>query len=135
MALPGSGQLSINDIATEFGVTLANVALNATLGTYASKGAGATTAISDFYGLSNLTSFGYSGTEPFEDASSACDEGGTGSTAYHDGSGTYPTNGDSVYSDSAGSSPLSDGYYRINSGQSMNVEDGEVSGNPANCGR
>ena len=134
MALPGSGQLSINDIATEFGVTLANVALNATLGTYASKGAGATTAISDFYGLSNLTSFGYSGTEPFEDASSACDEGGTSGTAHHNGSGTYPVADDLVYEDSAGSTALSDGFYRMNSGQSLEVED-ETAMTIANCGR
>jgi hypothetical protein len=90
-----------------------------------------------FYGQSlvTLTAFGYSGTEPFEDASSACDEGGTSGTAYHDGSGTYPTNGDNVFSDSGGTTALEDGFYRINAGQSINVESGALNGNPANCGR
>jgi hypothetical protein len=134
MPLPGSGTLSINDIATEFGVTLTNVALNSTLGTYASKGAGVTTAISDFYGLSNLTAFGYSGTTPFEDASSACSEGGTSGTAYHNGSGTFPTVDDFVYEDSAGATALSDGFYRMNSGQSLEVED-EQAMTIASCGR
>ena len=55
MPLPESGPLSISDIATEFDVTLSNVALNSTLGTYAEIGKGETTAISDFYGLSAET--------------------------------------------------------------------------------
>ena len=55
MPLPESGPLSISDIATEFDVTLSNVALNSTLGTYAEIGKGETTALSDFYGLSAET--------------------------------------------------------------------------------
>ena len=38
-----------------------------------------------------------------------------GSTYYHDGSGTYPAAGDTVYSDSAGTSVLADNYYKFNS--------------------
>ena len=91
---------------------------------------------SSFYGQSlvTLTAFGYSGTTPFEDASSACDEGGTSGTAYHNGSGTYPVVNDLVYEDSAGSTALSDGFYRMNSGQSLEVED-ETAMTIANCGR
>tara|TARA_R110000764_G_scaffold234009_1_gene327652 strand:+ start:741 stop:1046 length:306 start_codon:yes stop_codon:yes gene_type:complete len=36
-------------------------------------------------------------------------------TYYHDGSGTYPAAGDTVYSDSAGTSVLADFYYLFNS--------------------
>jgi len=38
-----------------------------------------------------------------------------GSTYYHNGSGTYPAAGDTVYSDSAGTSVLADFYYKFNS--------------------
>jgi hypothetical protein len=38
-----------------------------------------------------------------------------GSTYYHDGSGTYPAAGDTVYSDSGGTSVLADFYYKFNS--------------------
>ena len=115
MGLPSSGQISINDIATEFGVTLSNVALNATLGTYASKGSGATTAMSDFYGLSNLTAFSYN-SEGQEGGTEACSLEETGDTAYHNGSGTYPDVDDIVYSDSAGSSTLAASTYKYNNG-------------------
>jgi len=116
MGLPSSGQISINDIATEFGVTLSNVALNATLGTYASKGAGATTAISDFYGLSNLTSFSYNAQEE-DNPTEACSLEEIGDTAYHNGSGSSPVSGDNVYSDSSGSSPLENGStYKYDNG-------------------
>ena len=36
-------------------------------------------------------------------------------TYYHNGSGTYPAAGDTVYSDSAGTSVLADNYYKFNS--------------------
>ena len=138
MALPGSGQISINDIATEFSVTLANVALNATLGTYASKSAGATTAISDFYGLSSLTSFSYNA-EGDESASAACSLEGTEDTAYHNGSGTYPDVDDLVYSDSGGTTTLGAATYKYDNGTGnggyMNInEDGEVV-SKGNCGK
>lgn len=128
MGLPSSGQISINDIATEFSVSLSNVALNATLGTYASKSSGATTAMSDFYGLSALTAFSYN-SEGNEEGS-ACRLEGTEDTAYHDGSGTYPVAGDVVYSDSSGTTALSDANYKIDNGSlngaNMLIEDGKV---------
>ena len=127
MGLPSSGQISINDIATEFGVTLSNVALNATLGTYASKGSGATTAMSDFYGLSNLTAFTYN-SEGQE--RNACRLESIEDTAYHDGSGTYPAVNDSVYSNSSGTTALSDANYKIDNrslnGANMETSSGAV---------
>lgn len=136
MGLPSSGTLSISDIANEFNVSLSNVALNATLGTYASKSSGATTKISDFYGLSNLTSFSYN-SEGDESPTAACSLESTEDTAYHNGSGTYPDIDDVVYSDSSGTQELEQAVYKYDNGTSaggfINVaEDGEVS-NLGNC--
>ena len=110
MGLPSSGTLSISDIANEFSVSLSNVALNATLGTYASKSSGATTKISDFYGLSNLTSFSYNA-EGDESPTAACSLESTEDTAYHNGSGTYPDVDDVVYSNSSGTQELAQAVY------------------------
>lgn len=143
MAIPASGAISASMLAAEFSSSQAPSGPNISLG---GLGTELNTPITfgnqvlmaaSFYGQSavTLTAFGYSGTTPFEDASSACDEGGSSSTAYHDGSGTYPAANDNVYSDSSGTSALSDGFYRLNSGQSMNVESGTVNGTPSNCGR
>jgi len=41
--------------------------------------------------------------------------GSIGSTYYHDGSGTYPAAGDTVYSNSGGTTTLADNYYKFNS--------------------
>ena len=109
MGLPSSGQLSISDIATEFSVTLSNVALNATLGTYASKGAGATTAISDFYGLSALTS--YLGGSLETTGGNACKVEEPEETYYHDGSGSLPAVSDTIYTNSSGSTTLGAGSH------------------------
>tara|TARA_R100001086_G_C11779645_1_gene243266 strand:+ start:478 stop:888 length:411 start_codon:yes stop_codon:yes gene_type:complete len=109
MPLPGSGQLSINDIATEFSVTLTNVALNATLGTYASKGAGATTAISDFYGLSALTA--YTGGTLESTGNAACEIEEPENTYYHNGSGSEPAVNDTVYTNSGGTTTIGAGHH------------------------
>jgi len=41
------------------------------------------------------------------------------STFYHDGAGTYPANGDTVYTDSGGSTYATDGWYKYVSGTSF----------------
>ena len=138
MGLPSSGTLSISDIANEFGVSLSNVALNATLGTYASKGAGATTAISDFYGLANLTSFNYNATGSSEGGGGACSLEGFTDTGYHNGSGTLPVAGDNCFSDSSGSTPLTNGdaYKFANgtgSGGFLNIGASGVVSSVGNC--
>tara|TARA_R100000231_G_scaffold56285_1_gene46781 strand:+ start:177 stop:587 length:411 start_codon:yes stop_codon:yes gene_type:complete len=109
MPLPGSGQLSINDIATEFSVTLTDVALNATLGTYASKSAGATTAISDFYGLSALTA--YTGGTLESTGNAACEIEEPENTYYHNGSGSEPAVSDTVYTNSSGTTTIGAGHH------------------------
>lgn len=129
MGLPSSGQISINDIATEFSVSLSNVALNATLGTYASKASGATTAMSNFYGLSALTEFAYN-SEGQEGPGDACNLESIDNSAYHNGSGTYPDIDDAVYSDSGGTTALDDATYKYGNGSESGgfivVEGGEV---------
>ena len=136
MGLPSSGQISISDIANEFSVSLSNVALNATLGTYASKGSGVTTSMSNFYGLSNLTAFSYN-SEGQEGGGAACSLESVENTAYHNGSGTYPDVDDVVFSDSSGANELASGSYKYNNGTSAGGyidvnEDGEVA-NLGNC--
>ena len=136
MGLPSSGQISINDIATEFNVSLSNVALNATLGTYASKASGATTAMSDFYGLSNLTAFDYN-SDGKEGAGQACSLESIEEVAYHNGSGTYPDVDDLVFSDSGGTTTLEEATYKYGNGAQRGGflevnEDGEVT-NLGNC--
>jgi len=137
MGLPSSGQISINDIATEFSVSLSNVALNATLGTYASKGSGATTSMSNFYGLSNLTAFSYNSEGQEGGAGEACSLVATEDTAYHNGSGTYPDVDDVVYSNSSGTTTLGASTYKYDNGSQKGGfidvnEDGEVT-NLGNC--
>lgn len=49
-------------------------------------------------------------------------------TFYHDGSATLPAVGDNVYSNSAGTNPLADNFYRMGTGgKIMYVEDEQVS--------
>lgn len=123
-------------IATEFGDSSPFSDLSLYTFGVTSASFSAPISASMFYGFSNLTSFGMSDPlEPALSAEDACSEGGTSGTGYHDGTGTYPAAGDNVYSDSAGTTALADGYYRINSGQSINVESGALSEAPANCGR
>jgi len=137
MAIPASGAISMSMLATEFS---SSQTTNISLFGLASKLSTPVTSnifeAASFYGQSlvTLTAFGYSGTSPFDTASDACDEGGTGGTAYHNGSGAYPAVNDLVYEDSAGSTPLSDGFYRMNSGQSLEIED-ETAMTIANCGK
>ena len=130
MGLPSSGQISINDIATEFSVSLSNVALNATLGTYASKASGATTAMSNFYGLSALTEFAYNSEGQEGGPDDACSLESIDNSAYHNGSGTYPDEGDAVYSDSGGTTALDDASYKYGNGSESGgfifVKGGEV---------
>lgn len=140
MAIPASGPISMSMLATEFSSSQTSDYSLGGLGTKLSSAVtyGQPISMSVFYGQSlvTLTSFGMSDpSEPLLSAEDACSEGGTSGTGYHNGSGTYPADGDDVYSDSAGTTALSNGFYRINSGQSMEVESGAVSGNPANCGR
>jgi hypothetical protein len=77
-----------------------------------------------FYGQSaaTLTSFDYIAKDgtPASDGGEACElvVGGGASevTAFHNGSGTFPTDSDNVYTNSAGTVNLENGYYKMASG-------------------
>lgn len=138
MAIPASGPISMSMLATEFSSSQTSDYSLGGLGTKLSSAVtyGQPVSMSVFYGQSlvTLTAFGMQDpTEPAGNASSAC-EGGSSNTAYHTGTGTYPAVGDTVYSDSSGTTLLVDGFYRINSGQAMNLENSEVQ-SLTNCGR
>ena len=91
MALPTSGQLSINDIRVELGAS----ATNQSLGTFSdTAGFAAPDKVSDFYGYSNLTAFYTTITYP--KPVFACNQTLI-NTYYHNGSGLLPVVGDTVY--------------------------------------
>ena len=136
MALTTSGQLSLGDIATEMGVSLSNVSLTtqSTTGINTnseSKPDGSTPhAISEFYSYdhsaTSLTAFVVD-ENPYGDFGEACDFGTFNAEWYHDGGGTYPTPGDTVYTDSGGTTNPLDGFYWMDEPASFNVTGGTVS--------
>ena len=139
MALPTSGPISMSMVATEFS---SSQTTNMSLFGFASElSTPITTNIelaADFYGESavTLTSFSYNSSG--QEEGSACSLEDTPDTAYHNGSGTYPAANDDVYSNSTGTTSLSDATYKIDNGSlygaDMVVEDGEVMG-ITNCRR
>ena len=136
MALTTSGQLSLGDIATEMGVSLSNVSLTTQSTTdintnSTSKPDGSTPhSLSEFYSYDHsaspsLTAFAVDNT-PFEGAVSACESGGIRVEWYHDGGGTYPTDGDNVYTDSGGTTNPEDGIYWMDEPSSFEIGGGVV---------
>ena len=140
MAVPSSGSLSLfgiyKELTTNTYTTTYDGANNisirlASIGTYgtininnaaADRPNGSPPhAMSEFYNYDHdivtLTSFSSSINSNFF---GVCSEPIT-ATYYHDGSFTYPDVGDTVYSNSSGSSYLSSGYYKLGSGDFMNV--------------
>lgn len=137
MALTASGQLSLGDIATEMGVSLSNVSLTTQSTTgintnSTSKPDGSTPhAVTEFYSYdhsaTSLTAFSVD-ENPYEDGEVACAEGRETNTWYHDGGGTYPADGDTVYTDAGGTTNPEDGFYWMDEPSSFFVEDGIVVG-------
>ena len=136
MALTTSGQLSLGDIATEMGVSLSNVSLTTQSTTgintnSTSKPDGSTPhAISEFYSYDHsaspsLTAFDVDATL-YESEDEACASGRRNTTWYHDGGGAYPTVGDTVYTDSDGTTIPDDGLYWMHEPAAFFVEDGVV---------
>ena len=103
MALPSSGPLSINDIRVELAVS----AFNQSLGGMADSASfAAPDAISDFYGYSNLTS--YLGSA-FQTVTKFICTQTRNVTYYHDGSGSTPAVGDTIYTNSGGTTVIGGG--------------------------
>jgi len=100
MALPTSGELSINDIRLELGASATNQSLGAFSDT---AGFAAPDAITDFYGYSNSTlkPF-YATSNSYKFEADACDVA-TPLSLWHDGSASYPAQNDTIYTDVNGS--------------------------------
>ena len=136
MALTASGQLSLGDIATEKGVSLSNVSLTTQSTTgintnSTSKPDGSTPhAVSEFYSYDHsasppLTAFDVDETS-YQDGEEACAEGRETTTWYHDGEGEYPTAGDTVYTDSGGTTNPEYGFYWMREPASFEIGGGIV---------
>ena len=111
MALPSSGEISIGDIRTEIGSSSGSLRA-------LSSAAGKSTpdAISEFHGYSHVTLTSYTSSIPSSATLfNVCSQTPT-VTYYHDGSTTYPVTGDTVYTNSNGSTYVSAGYYKIDNG-------------------
>ena len=116
MALPTSGPLSMQDIATEFSQGSSNMSLYTFGSTLPTPTVTSNIELAnDFYGQSavTLTAFSYNSEGREENA---CSLESIEDTAYHDGSGTYPAVNDRVYSNSSGTTALSDANYKIDNG-------------------
>ena len=134
--LTGSGQLSLGDIATEMEVSLSNVSLTTQSTTGINQNSPSKPnglvphAISEFYSYNQsasppLTAFAVDET-PYESGEGACESGRETTTWYHDGGGTYPTAGDTVYTDSGGNENPEDGIYWMDEPSSIDISGGSV---------
>tara|TARA_R110002051_G_scaffold109497_3_gene182171 strand:+ start:7987 stop:8382 length:396 start_codon:yes stop_codon:yes gene_type:complete len=106
MALQSSGSISISQIKAEVGGSSSSLrTLSAAAGKSAPDG------MQEFYGFSALEAFSSSTGYSIGDV---CDSGSINQTYHHDGSGTYPAAGDTVYSDNGGTTVLGDNFYKFN---------------------
>lgn len=119
MPLPSSGPISGSQISAELGTASTNISLG---GMADSASFIAPDAYSDFYGYSNLTS--YLGSTFQSGTKFICTQT-QNVTFYHDGSGTWPATGDTVYTNSGGTTP-GVGYSRVNFGYLLTNSTGVV---------
>ena len=115
MALPSSGPISGSQIATELGIAAwSNLSLGGLIATSSISNTNPD-KYSEFYGYSNVTY-----TQCYRDDATGkvvfgcTDE--TYTSVWHNGSGTLPYNGDTLYTNSAGSSTISSGNWPIGFG-------------------
>jgi len=124
MALPSSGPLSMQDIATEFSQGSSNMSLYTFGSTLPTPTVTSNIELAnDFYGQSASSCTSFSGSEQSREACELDPE----ITYYHNGSGTYPVSGDNVFTDSSCEEPLEGGSYKMANDKVMVIgEDGEV---------
>lgn len=111
MALPASGPISGSQISAELGTASTNISLG---GMADSASFTAPDAYSDFYGYSNLTT--YTGSSFQTGTKFICTQT-LNVTYYHDGAGSLPTVGDTIYTNSGGTTVIGGGnagYNRTN---------------------
>ena len=122
MALPSSGPISMQDIATEFSQGSSNMSLYTFGSTLPTPTVTSNIELAnDFYGqsASSCTAFTSTSTSSKEPCELEPED-----TLYHNGSGSYPVAGDNVYTDSSCSTALSPGGYKMANGKVMNVTTG-----------
>jgi|TARA_B100000780_G_scaffold255677_1_gene204429 hypothetical protein len=116
MALPSSGTISGSQIADELGLTPGSLAgTNLSLGGMIDSSSLSNTnpdAYSDFYGYVEVTSF--TGSTLAGGNKRICSQS-LNTTYYHDGAGAFPNVGDTIYTNSGGTTTLGAGYIKINS--------------------
>jgi hypothetical protein len=125
MALPASGPISSSQVATEFSVSQTNISLS-NLGTQLSTPITAGQPVNlatSFYGQSSGVSvtawtFASNNQETWESVEDFCENlPSFGPTLYHDGSGTYPSTNDVIYSDDPGTTTVPGGIYGYQAGR------------------
>lgn len=109
MALPTTGPLSLNDIRIEIGASSTNVSLG---GMSDTAGFSAPDAITDFYGFSSGLNVIYITALTSRNATGMCGTSTSVTAFYHDGASAMPIVGDTIYSDSSGTTPLTWFSYR-----------------------
>jgi len=119
MALPSSGPISGSQIAAELGLT-GLAATNLSLGGMIDSSSLSSTnpdKYSEFYGYSNVTLTSYTGSAFQTGTKFICTQT-LNVTYYHDGAGSFPAVGDTIYTDSGGTTVIGGGnagYNKINS--------------------
>ena len=113
MALPSSGPLSMQDIATEFSQGSTNMSLYTFGSTLPTPTVTSNIELAnDFYGQSASTCTAFSVVQAIK--REPCEDG-TRNTSYHNGSGTYPVADDTVYTNSSCTSTAGAGAYKMKS--------------------
>ena len=131
MPLPSSGPISGSQISAELGTASTNISLG---GMADSASFTAPDAYSDFYGYSNLTS--YTG-GAFQTGTKFICNSTLNVTYYHDGSGNVPTVGDTIYTNSGGTTVIGGGnagYNRTNQFGYLRTNSSGVVTNTYLCG-
>jgi hypothetical protein len=126
MALPDSGPISGSQISAELGTASTNISLG---GMADSASFSAPDAYSDFYGYGSLTSYVASA---FQLSSKFICTQTQNVTFYHNGSNTWPSIGDTIYTNSGGTT-LGVGYSRVNFGYILTNSSGVMT-NQYLCG-
>jgi hypothetical protein len=138
MALPASGPISMSQVAAEFDSEVgANFSLSASAANLSTPVASNIFLAASFYGQSfgvavTAWTFRSDSGGTWEDASAACEamneEATTSVTLYHDGSGTLPVDGDTIYTNDPGTTTASAGVYAYIDGRTKKTFSANSSG-------
>jgi hypothetical protein len=121
MALPSSGPISGSQISAEVGTAATNISLGG-MADSASVGSSFGDKYSDFYGYANLTQ--YTGSS-FQNGTKFICTQTINTSFWHDGAGIAPQVGDTVYTNSGGTTP-GVGYSRYGFGYLLTNSSGVV---------